>query len=495
VAPENFVVQRDHNSIYLKDAGYCCEILKKTRSQLIEWGYPASLVDLLPASEDIQISDEKNTRMKKEGGSIALNSASLDPSRQILTVYDHYIRADKDGDGIAELLFVRTVGTGGEHVLECEEVDRIPYHAITPYLNTHKFYGRSVADNLMDLQRAKSQLWRNGFDNLMYSAIPRKIVSGNVNVSDLLSYVPGGIIRKDLAATIETETTPFVAEAIFPLLDRLDQTRAERSGFSKDTMGLNPDALANATTPVGMSILAQSQLLVKMIATIFAHAGFAELMLHIRELVLKYETKDAIFDLTGAFLEVEPRSWRKQRSSIVKVGIGYAGKQEELALLASMGTMQEKAVAAQGGISGALVNPGNIYNLFKRTAQRMGVKDTANYFQDPATYKAPPPTPSLAEVTLKAQIEKMNNDTTQDEADRALKKHQADLDNKFKLAELAQKERIEFKRLEFEQARFDKEMLYKYGKDAHDRHEAHETTHNEIIKPKPKPEKKENVTA
>lgn len=469
VAPENFVVKRDHNSIFLKDASYCCEIIPKTRSELVEEGYDYDMVMALPAGQDIQLNDEKNERMKKEGGSIALDQNSIDPSRQIVQIYDHYIRADKDGDGYSELYFVRTAGKSCDHVLECEEVDRNPYHAITPYLNTHKFFGRSMADNLMDLQRAKSQLWRNGFDNIMYSAIPRKIISGNVNVGDLLSFVPGGVIRKDAQATVDNDTTPFVAGEIFPLMDRLDNTRAERSGFSKDSMGLNPEALANSTNLVGMSIMAQSQLLVKMIATIVANSGYSELMLHIRELLLKYEKQRNIIDLTGAPLQVDPRSWRKQRSTIVKVGIGFAGKQEELALLDRMALMQEKAVQGQGGISGPLVSPTHIFNLFRRQSQRMGVKDVQNYFQDPATYQAPPPSPSIAEVSLKAQIEKLNNDQTQNEAKLSLDRHQMDLDQEFKLAELTQSERIAAADREENARQFDLEMLYKYGKDAHDR--------------------------
>jgi len=472
VPPENFIVQKNHNSIYLKDARYCCERLEKTRSELIEEGYDQALIDSLPHAQEIaKNTNERSARMAKEGGAVITSeNTSGDHSRDIIIIYDHYIRADKNGDGIAELIHLRTAGDGGAYVLECKEVDRVIYHAVTPYLNSHKFYGRSIYDNLCDLQKAKSQVWRNVFDNFMYSSMPRKIVSGNVNIDDLMTYIPGGVIRKGDNGTVENDAVPFVAAEGFPILDKIDNMRSERTGFSREIAGLDPSALANSTNLVGMSILSQSNLLVKMIATIFAHAGFAEMMLNIRELVMKYESKAAIFDLTGNIIgDADPRGWTKQRSAKIKVGIGYAGKIEEIGTLQQMMAMQEKAVAAQGGMNGPLTNPTGIFNTFKRICQRMGIKDVTSYFTDPATYQPPAPQPSLPEVQLKASIDKMNNDQKAGEADRALKLRQMEIDQDVKKAELEQRERIEMAKIESHEEIAQTELLYKYGKDAHDR--------------------------
>lgn len=473
VPPENFMVQRHHNSILLKDAHYCAEVQEMIRSDLIEMGYEKEIVDNLPRGERIDaLINEKNTRMKKEGGDFLAGEMSADPSRDTILVYDHYIRADFDGDGISELRFVRTAGNKGEYILENEEIDRVPYHAITPYINSYKFHGRSVADNVADLQRAKSMLWRNAFDNMAYSSIPRKIISGNVNTEDIMTFVMGGVIRKDAAATIENDRIPFVANEAFPMLDRMDMVRAERSGFSKDTMGLNPEALAQSTNLVGMSIMAQSQLLVKMIASVFAYTGFEDLMLHIRELVMKYESKEKIIDLAGEYVNTDPRSWRKQRSARVRVGIGFAGKQEEIALMNNLLTLQDKLMERQGGIDGALTNAKGVYNTIKRLVARMGVKDCNTYFTDPATYKAPPPAPTIAETQMNAAITKMNNDMTMSEADRALKQQQMEADKEFKFAELSQKERLEMAKINTDAEMKERELLYKYGKDAKDGYEA-----------------------
>lgn len=474
VPPENFIVRKDHNSILLNDARYCCEFFEKTRSDLIEMGYSEEVVNSLPAGQRIINSNEKQERFRKEGGvALAVDVVTGDMTRDIITVYDHYVRADYNGDGVAELRLVRTVGITAEHILENEEIDSIPYFALTPYINTHKFYGRSVADNVMDLQKAKSQLWRNGFDAVAYSSVPRKIIKGQVNVDDLMSYVPGGFIRVGDNGSVENDEVPFVAGDCFPLIDRLDSLRAERTGFSKDSMGLNPEALANSTTPVGMAILSQSQLLIKMIATVFAYAGFEDLMLHIRELIMKNEKQEKIFDVAGAFLETDPREWRKQRSTSIKVGIGFAGKMEELATMQALMTIQTAFVTAQGGITGPLTNPTAIFNTVDRLCARMGIKDTAKYFQDPKAYKPPPaPGPSLQEVGLKANIDKSNAEIKLKNNENS-NKHAYDMtklsqDHAEKMAELAQNERISVRQIESQEYIADQELIYKYGKEASD---------------------------
>lgn len=476
VPPENFFIQKNHNSIFIKDARYCGEFYEKTRSELLEMGYDYDLVMALPASNTgiESMSAEAQARRRKDSGGtiIGQDIGGVDKSRELVMIYDHYIRADFNNDGYAELRHVRTAGKTAPFVLENEEVDRNIYHALTPYLNSFRFFGRSVADNLMDLQRAQSQLWRNSFDNVAYSAIPRKIVKGNVDVNALMTYVQGGVIKCDVNASVESETTPFVADSALVMSDKLNGIRAERSGFSKETMGLDPSALANATNPVGMSILAQSQLLTKMIATIFAHSGFRTLMEHIRELVLKYEDGDKVFELTGKTMTTDMRRWRKQRSSTVKVGIGYAGKQEELAVMDKLLGLQAEFIVAQGNqIDGPLTNAQGIFNTTQRLCRRMGIKDASTYFTDPATYQPPAPQPTIAEKTLNAQVQNMANQQQIQEAKLTTDTVQQKNDHELAIAKMEQDERLAVQKMANEKEIAMMELQYKYGKDARDRHE------------------------
>lgn len=478
VAPENFFIQKDHPTIFVKDASFCGEWYEITRGELMEEGYEKDLIDSLPISNGIANfkTSETQTRRKKEGGITTSHNAQNDKSRELVMIYECYVRTDFNGDGYPELRYVRKCGAGSEYILENQEVDRNIYHALTPYINGYRFHGKSVAERMFDLVRAKSQLWRNGFDNMAYSAIPRKVVSGNVDTAALMTYIQGGIIKRDANATIENEETPFVAGTALEMADKLDIIRAERTGFSKDTMGLNPDALSNSNNMVAMAILSQSQLLIKMIATLFANSGFQSLMEHLRELTLKYEKKERVFDLTGETMTTDPRRWRKQRSSTPKVGIGFAGKTEEISTLQGLLGLQEKFILAQGGkIDGQLTNAQGIFNTATRLCKRMGIKDVETYFQNPKDYKPPAPQPSLGEMQMKLAAENINNQTTFKEAEMAQKEKQSKVDNEFKLAELQQKERLAMAELESKERLAELELIYKYGKDAGDRHNsAHE---------------------
>ena len=49
------------------------------------------------------------------------------------------------------------------------EEDAIPFAAMTPVIVTHRFFGRSIADLVMDIQRIKTALLRALLDNVYIS--------------------------------------------------------------------------------------------------------------------------------------------------------------------------------------------------------------------------------------------------------------------------------------------------------------------------------------
>lgn len=463
IAPERFFINRNHNSPDPQTAQYCAEVFEKTRSELIEEGYSKELIDQLSNNYDgfNQYGSENVNRYKEEGGGdLGDQVVSNNQSTDKLLIVDHYLRVDWDNDGIAELRLVRTNGPNGE-VLDNDAVDRNIYHTITPYINTHKFYGRSLADNLMDLQKLKTQVTRGVLDNLTYSITPRKIISGDVNISDLMQYVPGGIIRKGTDGTVDNETTPFVGDQGIATMNFVDQMRAERSGFSADSVGLNPQALSNSTSIVGTMIMSQSQTLTKMIASIFANTGFNSLMLHVRELLSKYEKRERIFELTGGqWAQVDPRKWRKNRSSTVKTGIGFAAKAERLAVLSNFLTVQQAIATQSGSFDTPLTSSAGTFKLLDDLAKTSGVKDGMKYWRDPATYQPPAPQKTLADYTFELQKAQIANKQTQDDADKAVKIKQFNDNLDW------EKEKFE-KSQDQDMEQFQTEMLYKYGDQAH----------------------------
>jgi hypothetical protein len=49
-------------------------------------------------------------------------------------------------------------------VIHAEEIEYVPYAAITPYLVPHRMFGRSVADMMIEVQKVKTNLLRMMLD-------------------------------------------------------------------------------------------------------------------------------------------------------------------------------------------------------------------------------------------------------------------------------------------------------------------------------------------
>jgi hypothetical protein len=98
------------------------------------------------------------------------------------------------------------------------EEDRIPFAAMTPIIITHRFWGRSIADLVKDIQEIKTALLRGMLDNLYLHNNPRVEVSEahatDATLDDLLVSRPsrrlrscGGSGRKSTRATGKRATT------------------------------------------------------------------------------------------------------------------------------------------------------------------------------------------------------------------------------------------------------------------------------------------------
>ena len=85
--------------------------------------------------------------------------------------------------------------------------DAIPFAATTPVPMTHRFFGRSIADLVMPLQREKTALKRGALDNLYLHNNPRVEVAesnaGPNTLDDLLVSRPGGVVRTKTAGGAE----------------------------------------------------------------------------------------------------------------------------------------------------------------------------------------------------------------------------------------------------------------------------------------------------
>jgi hypothetical protein len=174
VPPEEFGIERGARSI--RDCNYCFhEVVTKTESQLIAEGFDAeqirSLGDYTGTSEIETLARDTVEEHFGAGG------GDVNKAARLVRITEHYVRMDYEGNDRAGLYQVITGGEVDEILRQdgrdcVTPFDVIPFAATTPVPVTHRFFGRSIADLVMPLQREKTALKRGALDNLLTARAP-----------------------------------------------------------------------------------------------------------------------------------------------------------------------------------------------------------------------------------------------------------------------------------------------------------------------------------
>jgi hypothetical protein len=375
VPPEEFLIAKRDKS--LKDARFVAHRTVKTRSELVALGYPRDVVDKLPAYNDLTYTPERVARFTQ--GEMPDETQTLDFTMQEVEVYECYIRTDFDDDGIAEL---RKVTYAGDQILDNEEVDHIPFASVCPIPMPHKFFGQSLADRAMDIQLIKSTITRQILDNLYLTNMPRvTALDGQVNLDDLLTAAPGGIIRTKSQNAVVPMVVPATAAQSFPMLDYMDQVLQKRSGVTQTSQGLDPNILQNTTATAIAAMQQAGAGKIEMIARIFADTGVKDLFDGIFHLILKYQDKPRVVRIRGKYTSIDPREWKNNYDLSVNVGLGTGSKDQQMAMSAMVLQKQEQILSSQG-FANPLVTVGQYRNTLGRFIEAAGFKDSAEFFKE-----------------------------------------------------------------------------------------------------------------
>ena len=374
VPPEEFLISKRARNI--EDAPFVAHRKLTTRSELVAMGFDPEIVSTIPSSTDLEFSPERTSRFDQ---SEQPDDQSMDSTMEEVEVFECYVRADMDNDGIAEL---RRVVYASNEILSDEETDYIPFHAICPIPIPHKFYGSSLADRAMDIQLQKSTITRQMLDNLYLTNNARMgAVEGQVSIDDLLSVAPGGIVRmKNPNAVVPLNVQP-VANQAFPMLEYLDAVQSKRTGVSDAQQGLNPDILQNVTAAAIAATMSASAGKIELVARIFAETGVKSLFKGILHLVSKYQDKPRIIRMRGKYEQIDPRTWSNQYDLSISVGLGTGNKQEQMAMLQMVMAKQEQ-ILQQYGPANPLVSVGQYRTTMAKFIEAAGFKDVAEFFKE-----------------------------------------------------------------------------------------------------------------
>jgi hypothetical protein len=400
--PEEFLIDRRAKSI--DEATFVGHRTMKTVSDLVAMGYDYDeMVEVAGNGNDFDNNQEYQARNPFAVISTANNG---DPSSKSVLYIEGYLKVDFDGDGIAEMRRICTVGTGNK-VLRNEIVDDRQFADFCPDPEPHTFFGMCPADVVMDIQRIKSNVQRGILDSLAQAIHPRTaIVEGQANMEDVLNTEVGAVIRMRAPGMVQPFTTPFVGQAAFPMLDYLDDIKQTRTGISKAAAGLDADALQSTTKAAVSATVNAAHQHIEMIARIFAETGLRKLFTGILKLVVENQDRERMVRLRNTFVPIDPRSWDSKMDVTVNVGVGDGTIEDRINILNQVASRQEMLITQQGP-SNPVVSIPQYTNTLTKMLQLGGIKDSQNYFnQLPADFQLPtPPEPKPTPEEMLSQVQ------------------------------------------------------------------------------------------
>ena len=407
--PEEFLIDRRAKSI--DEATFVGHRTMKTVSDLVAMGYDYDeMVEVAGNGNDFDNNQEYQARNPFAVISTANNG---DPSSKSVLYIEGYLKVDFDGDGIAEMRRICTVGTGNK-VIRNEIVDDRQFADFCPDPEPHTFFGMCPADVVMDIQRIKSNVQRGILDSLAQSIHPRTaIVEGQANMEDVLNTEVGAVIRMRAPGMVQPFTTPFVGQAAFPMLDYLDDIKQTRTGISKAASGLDADALQSTTKAAVSATVNAAHQHIEMIARIFAETGLRKLFTGILKLVIENQDKERMIRLRNTFVPIDPRSWDANMDVIVNVGVGDGTIEDRINILNQVAMRQEMLIK-ETGVNNPVVSLPQYTNTLTKMLQLAGIKDSQNYFnQLPVDFQLPeppPPKPTPEEMLAQVQVQSIQAD-------------------------------------------------------------------------------------
>jgi len=415
VPPEEFGIERGARTI--KDCNYCFHETNQSVGSLIQQGYDEAQVKGIASSTGAPNTEDLSRDTVDEE---APQADSLNEMARQVRVTEHYIRMDYEGKGKPCIYKVTTAGEGGDILKlkgkeDIERVDVYPFAAATPVPQPHRFFGRSVADLVMDIQRIKTALVRGLLDNVYQHNNNRMEIAeshaGPNTLDDLLVSRPGGIVRTKQPGGLNPLQVQDITGSVYPALQYMDATREMRTGVNNQSQGIDANALQNQTATAVAQVFSASQMRTKLIARVLAE-GVRDMFALLHGTIRKHGQKQQTVRLRNSWVEVDPRNWKTREDMTINVGLGSGGKAQQFAQVMAMANVQKELLA---GGKPHLVGDQELFHMASELTKIMGYKNPDKFFNDPSAKDPktgqplhppvpPPPDPAMAKVEADTKI-------------------------------------------------------------------------------------------
>jgi hypothetical protein len=382
VPPEEFFVSRNARDI---DTAYCHgHRAEKYVGDLVEMGFAFDdVVDLGSFEEEASDLAEEERVARRQSRTTTTDTdeeGQRDPAMRKVTLTEAYMRVDVDGTGIP--VFHRFLLGGTSYkLLDYEPYDESPFAKFEIDPEPHAFFGRSIFDLIKNEQDASTATLRGILDNVAMVNTPRlAAVEGQVNMSDLLNNEIGAVVRMRQIDAVRDLSIPFVAGQTLPALQYLDDLVEQKTGVTRASTGLDPDALQSTTKAAVTATISAAAAQIETMARNLAEGGMTRLMKIILRLSVKHARGPEMVRSGQQYVPIDPRVWDVGMRMKVNVGLG-TGREEERQMALGMTLQTQMGILQTYGPSNPLVGLTELRNTLADMLFASGVRNADRYYK------------------------------------------------------------------------------------------------------------------
>ena len=390
IPPEDFFVDRNargDNEFYI--IGHRTEM---RAADVIAMGIDEEKVMDLDNGSTVDMRDQEEEERRRYPIQRDEDENAEDPSMKKVMVTEAYMRVDVDGTGMP-VLHKFLMGGTANRLLSYEPVDDHPFAGWHVDPEPHTYFGRSLVEIIERDQDTATAITRGIIDNVMLTNNPRtEAVKGQVEMDDLLNNEIGAIVRVNQPGMLRELTVPFVAGQTLPALQYIDQMVEMKTGVTRASMGLDPDAMQSTTRAAVTATVSAAAGQVEVMVSNLAYTGMRRLFQQILKLMAKHSTKAEMLRINGTYVPMDPRVWDTELDATINVGLGTGREEQKTAMLGQVMQIQMQAIQAYGPAN-PLAGIAQYRNTLADMLSINGISNVDRYFlpMQPAQPQQPPP--------------------------------------------------------------------------------------------------------
>jgi len=350
IPPESFRISSDAKSI--EDATFVGMQTQMTRSELRryypEWAESITedeWAELSSGSEWVgsgQYSEDVAARKEITGQQYWQDEGTKDvypvEANREMVITESWIRVDRDGDGIAELKHLITVGY---HILYEADVNSIPLASIVPIDIPHEFYGMSMADFTRSSTLASTAILRGFVENTYLTNYSPKLADPNVvDFSALQNMKPKQIIptNGNPQAAVAALVPETISQGTVPLLEHLQTIKEQATGMSKAAQGLNDTLYVSGNSEQKLSaVQSAAQKRIQHIARRFGETGFKRLIEGIYQTMYEKMKGKQTYSMDGVYRTIDMSELPSKMDVEIFLDIGENSNMNKITKLSKVG--------------------------------------------------------------------------------------------------------------------------------------------------------------